>query len=84
MYGDFPPAQNCRAEQVLVVEDDDLNPQDVIDGAYDVGAVTCNGEDEVFWVVFAEEPRRVWDFTERSLRHEIQKRARASAGVPKT
>jgi len=74
MYSDFSPVPNCRAERVLVLEDGDLDADAVIEAARDEGAVTSDGENKIFWIVFANEPRRVWDFTEYCLRREMSKK----------
>jgi hypothetical protein len=82
MYADFPPEPNAgRVEQVLVIEDGDSENtvDEIIEEARDAGAV-CedNDGDEIFYIVFAEEPRRIWDFTERSLRRSLNRRFAAS------
>ena len=77
MYGDYPP-EPCLVERVLVIDNYDKDPDKVVEGARDVGAVNNNGEDEIFFVVFAEKPRRVWDFTEKTLRQEIAERNKFS------
>lgn len=75
MYSDFSPEPHCRAERVLVLENGDADADAVIEVAQDESATTNDGEDEIFWIVFADEPRRVWDFTEHCLRREVSKRA---------
>ena len=77
MYADFSPEPNARVEQVLVLEESDNQHtiDEVIEEARDVGAVSEDGDgDEIFYIVFAEEPRRMWDFTERSLRKSLARR----------
>ena len=45
---------------------------EVIEEARDFGAVSEDGDgDEIFYIVFANEPHRVWDFTERTLRQSL-------------
>ena len=86
MYADFPPVPNAPIEQVLVLEEDDNQHtiDEVIEEARDVGAVSEDSEgDEIFYIVFAEEPRRMWDFTERSLRSSLVRRF-AKASVART
>lgn len=71
MYADFPPQPNAPVSQVLVIEEGDkeIPIDEIIEEARDAGAVSEDGDgDEIFWIVFANEPRRMWDFTERSLR----------------
>ncbi|KKS10970.1 MAG: hypothetical protein UU63_C0022G0001 [Candidatus Uhrbacteria bacterium GW2011_GWF2_41_430] len=77
MYTDHRPPQSPSTcpEYVLVVEEDRDQPYDadaIIEEAHSSGAVTNDGEDDIFWIVYASEPRRVWDFTERSLRSSFK------------
>lgn len=77
MYADFPPVPNAPVEQVLVLEEDDSQRtiDEIVEEARDVGAVSEDGDsDEIFYIVFAEEPRRIWDFTEQSLRKSLARR----------
>lgn len=77
MYGDHAPVANPPCEQVLVLTEDDIRnytAEEIIEEAYAVDAVTGDdGDDdgETFWIVFENEPRRLWDFTEKSLRSTI-------------
>lgn len=71
MYGDHSPEPRLT-DRVLVLEDGDTDADEVIEVARSEGAVS-NRDGETFWIVFADEPRRVWDFTERSLRREMSK-----------
>lgn len=75
MYGDFSPEPRLT-DRVLVIEESDFNADEVIETARDEGAVSAR-DGETFWIVFAEEPRRVWDFTERCLRREMSKRRKS-------
>jgi len=62
MYSDFPPVQSCPSEKVVVLEGGETK-EDVMEMARDCGAVTMDGDDdEIFWIVYANDPRRVWDF----------------------
>jgi hypothetical protein len=76
MYADHSPIPNfpqTKSGQVLVLEKTDKDEAAVIAMARDEGAVSIDGDDdEIFWVVFSDEPRRVWDFTEASLRSAIR------------
>lgn len=68
MYGDHSPEPRLT-DRVLVVEEGDCDAEEIMDAARDEGAVSEDRDgDEIFWIVFANEPNRVWDFTERSLR----------------
>ena len=76
MFVDFAPTPNPLAPCAIVVEETDkpYRPgfaDEVIQTARVRDATTADG-DEIFWVVFAEEPKRLWDFTERSLRSELR------------
>jgi hypothetical protein len=76
MYGDNSPEPRLTS-RVLVLEDNDLDADEVIETARDEDAVSSDGDnDEIFWIVFQNEPRRVWDFTERCLRQELARRAK--------
>lgn len=74
MYADYSPVPNSPVNRVIVLEgNEDAN--NVIEEARDEGAVTEDGDgDEIFWIVFANDPRRLVDFTERSLRRELKKK----------
>lgn len=74
MYGDYSP-EPCLTSRVLVLEDEDVNSDEVIETARDEGATSIN-DGEIFWIVFQNEPRRVWDFTERCLRQELARKAK--------
>jgi len=72
MYADRSPVPNALVEHVLVIEgtDKQCTIDEIIEEARDVGAVSEDEDgNETFWIVFANDPRRVWDFTERSLRN---------------
>ena len=71
MYGDYSP-ESRLTDRVLVLEASDLDANEVIENARDQGAVSKDYDgDEIFWIVFTTEPRRVWDFTEKSLRSSL-------------
>lgn len=78
MFADYSPVPNfppSKSGQVLVLERHDSNTDadDVIEEARSAGATSVDGDgDEIFWIVFAKEPRRVWDFTEASLRNTLK------------
>lgn len=78
MFVDYSPVPNfppSESGQVLVLErhDSDTDTEDIIAEARSVGATSVDGDgDEIFWIVFASEPRRVWDFTESTLRNAIK------------
>ena len=72
MFGDHSPELRL-ATRVLVLEDGDDDVEEIIQTARDEDAVSFDG-DETFWIVFANEPRRVWDFTEKSLRQHFKKK----------
>jgi len=76
MYADYSPVPDFphNVEKVLVLEEEDrgINPDAVIREARLVGATNRDGDNvETFWVVFYNEPKRVWDFREQTLRGEF-------------
>ena len=65
MYHDHSPIPHCRSgDRVLVIEKGDEEAPSTVD---------ADG-DTVYWIIFAEEPRRVWDCTEAALRSSLEKR----------
>jgi hypothetical protein len=74
MYGDYSPEPRLT-DRVLVVEENDFDADEVIEIARAEGAVKPR-DGEIFWIVFQDSPRRVWDFTERCLRQELTRKAR--------
>lgn len=75
MYVDNPPFPNTPTRKVLVIEESDSNVDAVIEKAKECGATSKDYDGNiVFWMVFAENPRRMWDFTEESLRNSLKKR----------
>jgi hypothetical protein len=70
MYLDHSPQPNCPSGgRVLVVEDGD---EEHVDEIIESAPTTIDGDgDTIFWIVFANEPRRVWDFTERALHSSL-------------
>ncbi len=74
MYSDHSPEPRLTP-RVLVLEEGDLDTEKIIEMAHNEGAVTKN-DGEIFWIVFSNEPRRVWDFTEKSLRRQFAKKAK--------
>ena len=78
MFVDFAPVPNPSAPHAIVVEEGDkpYRPDfadEVIQAARVRDATSKDGDgDEIYWIVFAEEPKRLWDFTEQALRRELQ------------
>ena len=67
----FPRNTNYKGHQVVVVEGRE-KASEIIDFARREELTTRDGDKiETFWIVFASEPRRVWDFTAKSLRREV-------------
>jgi len=67
----FPRNRNYRGHKVVVVEGGE-KAKDVIALARRCELTTRDADgDEIFWIVFASEPRRVWDFTGKALRQTI-------------
>ena len=77
MYQDDPPVPNAKTRIVIVIEKGDSSrPDEVISFARDIGATTHDDGEDVFWVVFDNEPRRLWDFSEAILRADLARRPR--------
>lgn len=79
MYVDFPPQPNCPARKVIVIELTDkpyglIFAERVIDYARANDATSIDGDrEEIFWIVFEENPKRAWDMTIRALRSDLQR-----------
>lgn len=73
MYADYSPYPNFPrgVEKVLVLEGGE-KADDVIGEARSVGAVSQVEGKETFWIIFSREPKRIWDFTEASLRRSLR------------
>lgn len=72
MYADHSPFPNFPrgVDKVLVLEPGDelkFGAKKIIEEARTVGAISDVGGQETFWIIYAAEPKRVWDFTEESL-----------------
>ena len=84
MYSDFPPEMNAPIQRVLVIEDGDsqYTINEIVEEARDVGAVfEDNDGDEIFCIVFAEEPRQMWHITERSLLNMLARKFGDKQGI---
>lgn len=70
-YPNWPPSRNYRGFSVVVLEGGE-KAKDVILFArrHEVTSVDADG-DEIFWVVFPDDPKRIWDFTGRALRRTL-------------
>ncbi len=79
MFLDDSPAPNDQTDSVLVIEDGDHDIEEILEMAASASFEDDDG-DTIYMVVFAEEPGRVWDMTERVLRDEIRKRASTAVG----
>lgn len=70
-YPSFPRHQNYCGHKVVVVDGRE-KAKDVISFARRNELTSRDADgDEIFWIVFASEPGRVWDFTGRALRKTI-------------
>lgn len=79
MYGDQSPIPD-GPNRVLVLEEGDLDVEDIIENAHDEGAVSEDSDgDEIFYIVFADKPGRLWDFTEKTLRQALAEKAKKLA-----
>lgn len=76
MYVDYSPVPNFPSSlsgKVIVIEEADRDVEAIIQMARDGGTNSIDADgNEVFWVVFADNPRRVMDFTKKALLHSIQ------------
>ena len=81
MYEDYSPVPNVPAKfgakKVVVIEKSDkpytlLFVDQVIEFARSWEA-TSHHDGEIFWIVFADEPRRLWDMTESALRSSLRR-----------
>lgn len=83
MYTDYAPVPNFvipvepnypplgRGCQVVVVEGGE-KAKDVMRLARQEGLTTRDADgNEIFWIVFSNDPRRVWDFTGKALRQTL-------------
>ncbi|RJQ35049.1 hypothetical protein C4556_00860 [Candidatus Parcubacteria bacterium] len=79
MFVDHPPVPNCPARQVIVIEEKDkpytiLFVDQVVEKARMFDATSRDADnDEIFWIVYGNEPRRVWDMTESALRSSLRR-----------
>lgn len=76
MYTDYAPipnfpVRNYKGHQVVVVEGGE-KAKDVMRLARNEELTTTDVDgNEIFWIVFANEPRRIWDFTGKALRQTL-------------
>ncbi len=79
MYTDYSPIYphpllpppNWKNHQVVVIEGGEKASEVIAFArANDLTNRDADGN-EIFWIVFASEPRRVWDFTGKALRQTI-------------
>ena len=75
MYADdffsHPLPESVR--QVVYLEGGE-KPDDVVRFAREVGSTYISwGGDEIFWIVFPDNVRRAWDYTERALREDLKR-----------
>jgi hypothetical protein len=70
-FPDFPRHSNHKGEKVVVLEGGE-KAKDVIAFARreELTSIDFDGN-EIFWIVFSDDPRRVWDCTGRALRQTI-------------
>lgn len=76
MYADHP-LYSIPANKVLVLEGTETDADQVIQEAVDQGAFYDHPEDgRIFYIVFADTPRRIDPMSERVLRIEIKQQAK--------
>lgn len=71
MYKDFfPPVSALPPVPVVAVitRNERVTPAELIDACHRYGATQQDEYGERYWVVFEDDPKRPWDFTEKSLR----------------
>ncbi len=79
MYVDFPPQPNCPTTKVVVIELTDkpyglIFAERVIDLARANDATSIDGDrEEIFWIVYEENPKRVIDMTKSVLKNDLQR-----------
>ena len=78
MYKDFfPPLENGITAPTPVVAvittNERVRPEAVISVCHKYGATSQQSEGVCFWVVYEDEPRRAWSFTEKGLRSSVDK-----------
>jgi len=72
-YAPIPnfPVRNYKNHQVVVVEGGE-KAKDVMRLARNEELTSRDADgNEIFWIVFANEPRRIWDFTGRAFRQTL-------------
>lgn len=84
MYADHSPIPQLKMGRVIVIQKSDkpYGPdfaELLIDMAFENDAVTGGGDNITFWIVYDDEPRRVWDFTERALRSSFRTKTPTTA-----
>ena len=71
MYSDYSPIPNyppTEENTVLVIEGTETNKEEAMNMARGIGATSTDPDGcEIFWVVYAQEPKRIWDMTEESF-----------------
>ena len=76
VYTDYSPVpnfpyNNYKGHQVVVVEGGE-KAKDVMRLARNEELTSRDADgNEIFWIVFANEPRRIWDFTGKALRQTL-------------
>lgn len=78
MYKDFfPPIEGGIKPPTPVVavitRNERVRPEAVIAVCHNYGATSKQSEGLCFWVVYEDEPRRAWSFTEKGLRSSVDK-----------
>lgn len=77
MYTDYSPIPNfprhegIGGHKVVVIEGGE-KAKDVMELAREEELTSRDADgNEIFWIVFASEPKRVWDFTGKALRQTL-------------
>lgn len=80
MYGDYVPVAKRRdysgkpneIRKVVVIEEEDRDPVAVIKLAEKIAAVSQQGSEKRFWIMFANAPEVVQGLAEPALRYRLR------------
>lgn len=74
MYKDFFPGRDAPCRFIAVItQNERLRPQAILAVCERYEAVSEQTEGKCYWVLFADEPRRPWPFTESALLASVNK-----------
>lgn len=78
MYKDYFPSLEGGVEPpctfiAVITRNERVRPEAVLSVCERYGATSQQSEGKCYWVLFADEPKRPWPFTESALRAEADK-----------